>query len=406
MKRRTLVFILVPVAAALAGASAFALRRVPVATAPIVRGKAIEAAYANATVEALDRAVVKSKVSGTVAEIAVREGAVVKKGDVLARIDAPGLYADLVRVRSDQVAASQHAGAQAPQLAVLEAQSAAAEVQLKAAREEAARAARLSSSNAISQSELEQANSRASVLEAQLASYEAQKRALRIDLTARVHGTGAAVDSMAARYRDTEVRSPIDGVILHRSVEVGEVVTTNQLLFRVGDVSKLIIECAVDEADIARVRQGTKGKVSFRAYPRQFFAASVFEIVPDADRERHAFLVKMNLDSPPAGLKSGMGGEVNLILDERDGVLLAPADAIDRRGFAWFVEGGRARRRQVELGIRETRGAEIVKGAREGESIVVTGVERLTEDARVVVTVGPGVAPPEGSDGARTASTP
>ena len=63
------------------------------------------------------------------------------------------------------------------------------------------------------------------------------------------------MQSLASRVSDTEVRAPLDGVVLAKSVELGEVVVVNQPLFKVGDVTRLILEVSVDEADIGRVRR-------------------------------------------------------------------------------------------------------------------------------------------------------
>src|SRR6185369_664233 len=88
----------------LAGGGAVAARRlqpIPVVVTPVVRGKAIDAVYATGTVEADDRVNVKAKTNGSITEILVKEGAPVKKGDLLARIDNPVVAFDLKRGQAD-----------------------------------------------------------------------------------------------------------------------------------------------------------------------------------------------------------------------------------------------------------------------------------------------------------------
>src|SRR5690242_7514187 len=97
----------VPAALAIASiAAAIALLRAPEArVAKVERGTAVEAVYATATIEAAERAEVRARAGGPLAELRVREGAVVKRGDLLARIDAKTLSFEVMRGKADQDAA-------------------------------------------------------------------------------------------------------------------------------------------------------------------------------------------------------------------------------------------------------------------------------------------------------------
>jgi multidrug efflux pump subunit AcrA (membrane-fusion protein) len=105
-----------------AAAAAVKLRPAAVTTTPIVRGTAVEAVYATGTVEPFDRVIVKAKAAGAI-DLKVREGAIVKKGDLLATIDSATMRHELERGRADMWAASQQATNDGPQLAALEAQA-------------------------------------------------------------------------------------------------------------------------------------------------------------------------------------------------------------------------------------------------------------------------------------------
>jgi len=360
------------------------LRPKPVTTSPVVRGTAVEAVYATGTVEALDRVTVKAKTSGSMLELKVKEGARVKKGDLLATIDSPSLKFELAKGKADLWAASQQAGTSAPQIAVLEAQAKVVEAELGTAKDDRERLEKLVASGAATQNDLDKAKAKVNALEAQLVANLAQRKSLRIDLNARASGSGAAVDSLAARLSDTEVRAPMDGVVLAKAVEVGEVVMVNQPLFKIGDVERLVLECAIDEADVGRVALGKKTAVSLYAFPQTIYRGEVIEIMPDADRAKKSFLVKVKLFDPPAGLRSGMSAEVNVIIEERPGSLLAPSEAIDATGSAWVVTTeGRVTKRAVKYGVRDMMRVEILGGVSEGEMLVITGGEDLKEGARV-----------------------
>ena len=363
------------------------LRPKPVTTSSVVRGIAIDAVYATGTVEALDRVTVKSKIAGSVAELRVREGDVVKKGDLLAVIDSPTLKYELAKGKADQWATSQQAGNASPQLAALEAQAKATQAQLATAREDRDRLQKLVATGAATQSDLDRADNQVKMLDAQLASQDAQRKSMKIDLIAKASGSNAAVEELAAKLAEAEVRSPIDGVILTRSVEPGEVVTVNGALFKIGDVTKLLLECSVDEADIGRISIGKKAAVSLYAFPKQAFHGAVSEIMPDADRTKKSFLVKVKLDDAPKGMRSGMSAEVNLVVDEHPGALLAPAESIDATGNVWVVDGdGKANKRAVKTGVRDMLRVEILEGLAEGDRVVVIGADQLKDGASVKAT--------------------
>lgn len=362
------------------------LRAKPVTTSSAVKGTAIDAVYAIATVEALDRVTVKAKVPGSILDLKVREGDTVKKGDLLATIDSPSLKFQLERGRADQWAASQQTSASSPQVAVVEAQARMTEASLNSARDELARVTKLVSSGAMTSVELDRVTSSVAVLEAQLASQRAQARALRIDLTAKSSGSNAAVSELAAKLADTEVRAPIDGVVLARLVEAGELVTQNGILFRIGDLRTLVFECAVDEADIGRLSEGKKAAVSLYAFPGQTFHGEIFEILPDADRTKKSFLVKVRASDAPKGLRSGMSAEVNIIVDEHPNVILAPTEAVDVNNTVWVVQNGKLEKRTVRVGVRDMIRVEILSGLAEGEQVVISSTDGLKPGARVAPT--------------------
>jgi multidrug efflux pump subunit AcrA (membrane-fusion protein) len=398
MRRKRPVGRIVLALAVLAVAVAVAagkLRPVAVTTTPIVRGTAIEAVYATGTVEPFDRVVVKAKAAGSI-DLKVREGAIVKRGDLIATIDSATLRHDLERGRADLWAASQQATSDGPQLAALEAQARSMRAEMNTIQSDRARTARLVSTGAVPQAELDRIVDRAASLQAQLEANAAQQKSMRIDLTARATGSSAAVDSLAARLADAEVRAPIDGVVLARFVEPGEVAMVNSPLVKIGTADNLILECAIDEADIGKVMLGKRVAISLYAFPQTIAKGEVFEILPDADRVKKSFLAKVRFVDPPMGLRSGMTAEANVVIDEHPGALLAPGEAVDSAGAVFLVSDGRVHRLTPRLGVRDMLRVEVLDGLREGDPVVVSGAAALQEGKRVHATTKPpfdGVAP-------------
>src|SRR5690606_20708642 len=144
--------------------------------------------------------------SGSIAEIVVREGQAVARGDLLARIDNPAVAYELKRGQTDRGVASAMARADSPRMAALRAQASAISAELASSRRELGRIETLARANSFSPAELDRAKSGVAQLEAKLAANEAEQRALRLDLDANAARQNTQVESLAARVRDTDVR--------------------------------------------------------------------------------------------------------------------------------------------------------------------------------------------------------
>jgi RND family efflux transporter MFP subunit len=371
------------------------LRRTDVVVTPVVRGRAVDAVYATGTVEADDRVVVKARLSGSVAECLVREGDAVKKGDLLARLDNPGVTFALTRGRTQLAAASKQAGAQSPQLAGLASQAASIRAEIDLVRAEVERAKSLAASGSASSVDLDKLQTRLAQLESQLRANAAQQQALGIDLDANAAQLAESVKALASQVTDTEVRSPLDGVVLRKTTSSGEVVAVGQTLFEIGDTSKLVLKIAIDEADVATVSADppSSAVASLYAFAGRAFTGKVTRIFPDADRATKSFVAYVKLDAPPVGLRSGMSSEVNIVVAQKDDVLIAPMEAIDG-GFAWVVSSGVAHRRPVTLGIHDLLRAEVERGLGEGDLVVVDGQGALSDGARVATRSTATALPP------------
>jgi RND family efflux transporter MFP subunit len=183
------------------------------------------------------------------------------------------------------------------------------------------------------------------------------------------------------RINDYTIEAPMDGVVLRRDGEIGEIAEVGQILFRIGVPKPLQVVAEVNEEDIPRVLLGQTVLFRTDAFPEQKLEGKVREITPMGDVAAKTYRIKAALpDDTP--LKPGMSVEANVITREKPNALLIPADAV--QGNAVFViDGNRVRRREITIGIRGTRMVEVLSGLKDGEHVASPAATELTDGAYV-----------------------
>lgn len=192
----------------------------------------------------------------------------------------------------------------------------------------------------------------------------------------------ARIAAQRDRLSDLVLRAPMDGVVLRRDGEVGEIASigVNDVLFWVGQPKPLRIVADVNEEDIIKVRPGQRVLVRHDGATGPL-EATVDEITPKGDPATKTFRTYLGLpDTTP--LKIGMSVEANIVVREARGVVLVPTESV-ANGVAHVVENGRGRRVAVKTGIRGTRNVEIVEGLAPGAVVVSPARPTLADGARV-----------------------
>jgi len=327
-RRQILIFAAIIALAAIAGGWWYFERGPRTAAVAAVRGTAVEIVYATGGVEPVHWAKVASVIRDRIIEICDCEGKTVALGDVLARLDGREVEAGLKELK---------------------------------AREEF----------------LKREMSRVSELITRgAATTQAYERA-GMDLQT-VQGLIAVQTEKIADYT---IVAPMNGVVLRRDGEIGEIAEAGQILFRIGVPKPLQVVAEVNEEDIPRVALGQTVLFRTDAFPDRNLEGKVGEITPMGDVAAKTFRVKIALpDDTP--LKPGMSVEANIVTREKPNALLVPADAL--QGNAVFVvDGGRARKRPVTIGIRGTRAVEILSGLADGEPVASPAETNLKDGTRL-----------------------
>jgi RND family efflux transporter MFP subunit len=178
----------------------------------------------------------------------------------------------------------------------------------------------------------------------------------------------------------------MDGLILRRDGEIGEIAEPGQILFRIGVPKPLQVVAEVNEEDIPRVKPSQTVLLRTDAFAGRRLEGMVHEITPMGDAVAKTYRIRIALpDDTP--LHVGMSVEANVITREKKDALLVPADAVQGQQVL-VVTGNRVSRRQVEVGIRGTRNVEILSGLAEGELIASPAPAGVADGARVRVSEG------------------
>ncbi len=201
----------------------------------------------------------------------------------------------------------------------------------------------------------------------------------------------ARIVAQQDRIAELVLRSPMDGVVLRKDGEVGEVsgIGMGDVLFWVGQPKPLRVVADVNEEDIPRVRTGQAVLVRSEGFKDQALAAKVGEITPKGDPATKTFRVYLNLpDDTP--LQIGMSVEANIVTREKANALLLPAEAFNGQNVFRIVDN-RLHLVRLKTGLRGTRAIEIVAGLTEADSIASPAQATFVDGMRV--RVEPGSAP-------------
>ena len=264
----------------------------------ITRGNIRVEVSATGIIEPINKVEIKSKASGLIEEMSIEEADFVKKGDLITRLDQRD-----TKNAYDQAMA---------ELEVAEATVAQRESDFQRKKD-------LFDKGLISATEFE---------ESRLSLVEAQSQVVRAKIN---------VDNNDIRLKDTIVRSPINGVILTKDVEEGQIissgissVTGGTLIATVADMNEVYVKADVDEVDIGIITPGMQAQVVADAYPSQVFNGQVVRIAAQAKVVQNvtSFEVTIHVNNPSGILKAGMNASVEILVADKKDVILLPNEAL------------------------------------------------------------------------------
>lgn len=366
---------------------------IPVTIAPVRREAITSYLQGTATLESDETVQVLAEAAGATTRVLVEEGDMVAQGQVLAQLDDREARLGVERAKV-QLAEAELAYTSLVRLDKQEAELAMRNAELAAeeAREQHRRAASMADRGLISQQELDAKRTRRDTAEVQVEQGRVRLQYKTID-DARFRFERAKTELQEAQLRlqYTTVKAPIAGVISHRQVTQGQFVQKNQHLFTIVDTRRLLARTYLPEKFSSGIAVDQDAYVKVEAHPQQRFEARVTLISPVVEVESGTFKVTVELRAPPPELKPGMFASVFISAARRANTLVIPKRALtldSAQPTVYRVQGRRARRVALTVGLTDTDRIEVLSGLAEGDEVVVIGQDKLLDDILVQVVPG------------------
>ena len=286
-----------------------------ISTARVTRGDVVEAVAATGALQAVTTVQVGTQVSGTIRELNADFNSLVRKGQVLARLDPSLFETQIEQARANLIRAQ----ADLERLRVA----------LDDARTKLKRARELSEKKLIAQTELEAADVAVRSAEAQLRSQEAG-----------VTQSQASLQQNQVNLAHTVIESPIDGLVISRNVDVGQTVAASMsaptLFVLAADLTKMQVLASLDESDVGRIRPGQNVRFRVDAFPTDEFNGSVTQVrlQPTTVQNVVTYQTVIDVPNPELKLKPGMTANVSIEIARKPNVIRIPNTALRFRPTA------------------------------------------------------------------------
>lgn len=278
-------------------------------TVVVDRGDIVQTVGATGTLQAVVTVQVGSQVSGTIKELHADFNSVVKKGQVIARLDPSSFQAQVAQAQANVVTAQ--ANVERQQAAIAD------------AKQKYERARQLAAEQLLPAADLETAKSTYEGAVAQLAASRAA-----------VTQAKASLDQAQVNLHYTVINAPIDGVVIARNVDIGQTVAASfqaPVLFVIAnDLTHMQVNASVDESDVGKLKAGQEVTFHVDAYPNRTFKGRVDQVrlQPTTVQNVVSYSTIITVDNPDLALMPGLTASVSVIVQRSENALRIPAAAL------------------------------------------------------------------------------
>jgi len=292
---------------------------------------------------------VAPKIGGKVAEVRVKNGSFVEAGELLLRLDASELSAQLAQAEA------------ALQLALVQYEAAARSLEDTRA---------LFEEEIVSRQQFEQVETQYKMAAAQLAQAEAALQLVRIQIN------------------NSSLYAPLAGVVSGLKVNPGEMLSPGVPVLTINQMEAMHLRLSLTEKDVGRLFVGQKVQAFVPAVSAEPLTGEIIFLSPVADPVTKTFEAKVELPNEGLRLKAGMSATLRAVVEEEKDAVVIPVEAVlteQGRHAVYVVEGGSARLRPVTLGLKSGNKVAVRQGIEPGEQVVIKGQHYLSDDAAVSI---------------------
>src|SRR5262245_45961935 len=296
---------------------------IQVNTSPITRGDVIDTVGATGTLQAVTTVQVGSQVSGNISWLGADFNSIVKKGQVIARLDPSLFQAQLQQTSANLTQARAN-------LTKAQSDLERTKVQLTDAQQKFTRAKELAARQLLPQSDLDAAKIAVDTAQAMLASQQATVTQAQ----AAVSQAQASVNQSQVNVDHTIIVAPIDGIVTQRNVDVGQTVAASMqaptLFIIAADLTKMQVNANVDESDVGRIRPSQHVTFRVDAYPTETFEGTVAQVrlQPVVVQNVTTYGTVIDVPNPQLKLKPGMTAHVKVEIAKRTNTRRIPSAAL------------------------------------------------------------------------------
>ena len=302
---------------------------IPVKVAVARRGDISMFLMQTTTIEAMRQVDILAKVSGQVIKLSAEEGMRVKKGELLVKLDEAELHIEFMKTK----------------------------VSMETDKAMLERAQNMLEKNLIAEENYETTRLQ----------YESSK---------------AAHEAARVQLEYSSVRSPFDGVITARYIELGQRVNENQALFVVADFNPLRAKIYIPEKDIGRIFEGQEAKITIEADTSLEFSGVVKMVSPVVDPASGTSKVTIDIEDDKGKLKPGMFVSVFITTETHNNALIIPKKALILESDldqVYIYQDGKSHKVNLKLGFASGEDIEVLSGLQEGDLVVTAGQDGLRE---------------------------
>jgi HlyD family secretion protein len=326
---------------------------------------------------------VSSKITGRIVELYADQGAQVKRGQLLAKLEN-----DDFRHQEQQSEAGLHRSAAS--LSVEQATLQKAKANLALADKNARRYKALAEKNLVAKLEAEQYETASQVAKEEVTRSQAALEAVKMEQQASRAGVGLA----KSRVADTLIYAPQDGIIISRDLEKGATVSPGMPIFTLADPRTIWVKANVDEAQLKGITVGKKSLITLRSAPGEALPGQVARLARQSDRVTEELEVDVAFSEPLQNFRLGEQADVYITTDLKKAVPSLPAASItskNRKSGVWVVNNNRLAFKEITTGISDRRNFTEISSRLSGSErvVVATPAESATFKDGMKVRIAP-----------------